>query len=75
LNGYLRERQIDHLFLAGLAFDFCVKWSALDGLKEGFQCTVVEDAVKGIDMDDSVAKAWDEMQKAGTNRIRSDELV
>ena len=34
LAGYLRERSIDTLYLCGLATDFCVKWSALDGRKE-----------------------------------------
>jgi nicotinamidase/pyrazinamidase len=74
LSGYLRERQIDQLFLTGLALDFCVKWSTLDGLKEGFDVTVIEDAVKGIDIDGSVAQAWDEMQDAGVKQISSGEL-
>jgi nicotinamidase/pyrazinamidase len=75
LSGYLRERQIGHLFLAGLAIDFCVKWSALDGLKEGFEISIVEDAVKGIDINDSVGEAWNEMLKAGAKRISSAELL
>jgi nicotinamidase/pyrazinamidase len=53
LTGYLRERGIDTLFLAGLATDFCVKWSAVDGRKEGFRVSVVEDAVRGIDLDET----------------------
>lgn len=75
LAGYLRERNIDHLFACGLALDFCVKWSVLDGLKQGFRMTVVEDAVKGIDLDGSVAQAWDEMQVAGAQRVQSSELL
>lgn len=75
LSGYLRERNIDKLFVVGLATDFCVKWSVLDGLKEGFSITVVEDAVKGIDLDGSVAQAWDEMQIAGAIRTQSSELL
>ncbi len=75
LKGYLRERGIDHLYIAGLAADFCVKWSALDGLKEGFKVTVIEDAVKGIDMDGSVAQAWEEMTDAGAERATSGELL
>jgi nicotinamidase/pyrazinamidase len=74
LSGYLRERQIEQLFLSGLALDFCVKWSALDGLKEGFDVTIIEDAVKGIDIEGSVAKAWDEMEDAGAKQISSCEL-
>ncbi|MBN2733227.1 MAG: bifunctional nicotinamidase/pyrazinamidase [Balneolaceae bacterium] len=75
LSGYLRERDIDKLFVVGLATDFCVKWSVLDGLKEGFRITVVEDAVKGIDLEGSVAQAWDEMQVAGAARIHSSKLL
>jgi nicotinamidase/pyrazinamidase len=75
LSGYLREREIDTLHVAGLATDFCVKWSVLDGLKEGFYITVVEDAVKGIDMEGSVAQAWDEMQIAGAARVQSSTIL
>lgn len=75
LTGYLRERNIEELYTCGLATDFCVKWSVIDGLKEGFTVTVVEDAVKGIDMDGSVAKAWKEMEKAGAKRITSEQIL
>lgn len=75
LSGYLRERDIDKLYVVGLATDFCVKWSVLDGLKKGFRITVVEDAVKGIDIDGSVAQAWDEMQIAGAQRIQSSKVL
>lgn len=75
LTGYLRERDIDTLYTMGLATDFCVKWSVLDGLKEGFEITVVEDAVKGIDIEGSVEKAWDEMLEAGAQKISSKDLL
>lgn len=74
LAGYLRDRGIDHLYVAGLATDFCVKWSVLDGLKEGFSVTVIEDAVKGIDMDKSVDEAWDEMHISGADRKSSSDI-
>ena len=75
LTGYLNERRIDNLFACGLATDFCVKWSVIDGLKEGFKVTVIEDAVRGIDMDGSVEKAWNEMEEAGAERITSEQLL
>lgn len=65
LAGYLHERSIDTLHLVGLAADFCVKWSALDGKKLGFEVYVVADAVRGIDTEGSLARAWDEMREAG----------
>lgn len=69
LAGYLRERGFERLFLCGLATDFCVGWSALDAREAGFAVTVIEDAVRGIDHDGSVAQAWDRMSAAGIGRI------
>lgn len=75
LTGYLRERDVDTLYAAGLATDFCVKWSVVDGLKEGFNLYVVEDAVRGIDIEGSVDQAWKEMQEAGARKVTSSELL
>ena len=55
LTGYLRERGIKRLFLAGLALDFCVRYSAEDAVREGFAVVVIEDACRGIDVQGSVA--------------------
>jgi len=55
LTGYLRERSLSRVFLAGLAFDFCVRYSAEDAKHEGFAVFVIEDACRGIDVDGSVA--------------------
>ena len=75
LTGYLKDRGITQLYAVGLATDFCVKWSVLDGLKEGFKVTVIEDAVKGIDIEGSVNKAWNEMKKAGAEVVYSGNLI
>jgi nicotinamidase/pyrazinamidase len=56
LVGYLRNRGLTRLFLVGLAFDFCVRFSAEDAQREGFTVFVVEDACRGIDMAGSVAE-------------------
>ena len=53
--GYLRERGLRRVFLAGLAFDFCVRYSAEDAHREGFEAIVIEDACRGIDVEGSVA--------------------
>ena len=50
LAGYLRERGLERVFIAGLAFDFCVRFSAEDAKREGFSVVVVEDASRGIDV-------------------------
>lgn len=75
LAAYLRERGLKRVFLAGLATDFCVAWSAVDARKDGFDTYVIEDACRGIDANGSLAKAWDDMKKAGVHRIQSTDLV
>ena len=62
----LRERQIDHLYIGGLATDYCVKDSVLDALWAGFAVTVLGDAIAGVDVrpGDS-ARALAAMQEAG----------
>lgn len=55
LLGYLRERELTTVFVAGLALDFCVRYSAEDARKAGFGVVVIEDACRGIDLDGSIA--------------------
>jgi nicotinamidase/pyrazinamidase len=50
LVGYLRERGVTLVFLAGLAFDFCVRYSAEDAHREKFDVAVIEDACRAIDL-------------------------
>jgi nicotinamidase/pyrazinamidase len=50
LAGYLRERGLTRVFIAGLAFDFCVRYSAEDARRAGLGAVVVEDACRGIDV-------------------------
>lgn len=71
LAGYLRERGLTRLFIAGLATDFCVAWTALDARAAGFATIVIEDAVRGINLDGSVARAWEAMAQAGVERVQS----
>jgi nicotinamidase/pyrazinamidase len=75
LAAYLKARKLQRLFVAGLATDFCVAWTALDGRKAGFDVYVVEDACRGIDTQGSMAKAWTDMEKAGVKRIKSDDIA
>ena len=75
LAGYLRERGFDRVFLAGLATDFCVAYSAVDARKAGFDVVVIEDACRAIDTGGSLAAAWERMNDAGVARTASTELV
>jgi nicotinamidase/pyrazinamidase len=75
LAGYLKERRIDTLFVTGLATDFCVAWTAIDAAHSGFQVYVVDDACRGIDINGSVAKAWEDMTAAGVKKITSSDIA
>ena len=75
LTGYLRERGITRVFVCGLATDFCVAWTALDARKLRFSAVIIEDACRAIDMQGSLASAWEKMEKAGVKRIRSADIA
>jgi nicotinamidase/pyrazinamidase len=75
LDGYLKGRNIKSVYVVGLATDFCVAWTALDARKLGMNAAVIEDACRGIDANGSLAKAWEQMAKAGVKRIKSADLA
>jgi nicotinamidase/pyrazinamidase len=75
LAGYLRERGIGEVILAGLATDFCVAWTALDARRLGFEATVVEDACRAIDLAGSLGRAWGELAAAGVRRSTFRDLI
>jgi len=65
LAGYLRERGLTDLTLCGLATDYCVAYSALDAVREGFAVTVAMEACRAIDLGGSLAAMTDRMRAAG----------
>lgn len=65
LEGYLRERGVTKLVIAGLATDFCVRFSAVDAAKLGFEVTVIEAGCRAIDLDGSLAEARRDMLDNG----------
>jgi nicotinamidase/pyrazinamidase len=75
LAAWLKARKLQKLFIAGLATDFCVAWTATDARKAGFDAYVIEDACRGIDTQGSLAKAWADMAKAGVKRIQSGDIA
>ncbi len=74
LAGYLRERGVGTVTLAGLATDFCVAYSALDATNLGFRVRVVEDACRAIDLEGSLLRMLNEMRGVGVEIVRSDAL-
>lgn len=66
LEDALREKGVERLFIAGLTTDYCVRTTTVDALNAGFQVVVLEDAVKGIELNPGdVARAFDEMEEHG----------
>ncbi len=74
LTGYLRSRGFERIFMAGLATDFCVAWSALDARSEGFDVFLIEDACRAIDMEGSLATAVKKMDDVNVVRVKSGEI-
>ena len=75
LAGYLRDVGAKRIYCCGLATDFCVAWSALDARAAGFEVVVIDDACRAIDLDGSLANAWNQMTAAGVERIESASLL
>lgn len=75
LAGYLRDRGIEKVVFAGLALDFCVYYSAMDAIKEGFEATVLEDCCRAIDLDGSLEAARSDMSDSGVRFADSSEFL
>jgi len=75
LAGYLRERGLKRLFLCGLAYDFCVRFSAIDGTALDFECLVIEDATRAVDLPGSVLATDRAFEEAGIQRIQAADLL
>jgi nicotinamidase/pyrazinamidase len=74
LAGYLSERGLERVFFAGLAYDFCVGYSALDARRLGFPAAVIRDGCRAIDAGGSVAKMEGKFDEAEVRLVRSGEL-
>jgi nicotinamidase/pyrazinamidase len=75
LEGYIIERGFKRLFVAGLATDFCVHWTAVDARAAGFETYVIDDASRAIDTNNSLDEAWRAMTAAGVRRISSADIA
>jgi nicotinamidase/pyrazinamidase len=74
LAGYLRERGLTRVFLAGLALDFCVRYSAEDAHRCGFAVVVVEDACRGIDVGGSMDETRRSLSRLGIPRVAAEAI-
>ena len=75
LADALRERGVQRLFIGGLATDYCVKATTLDAVNAGFEVVVLEDSVKGIDLNPGdIARAVAEMEEHGARTATLDTV-
>lgn len=74
LAGYLRERELERVFVVGLAYDYCVRYSAVDARSAGFTAFVIEDACRSISLGDSLDAARREFASVGVQSIHSSDI-
>jgi nicotinamidase/pyrazinamidase len=76
LATYLHNRVLTDIYIAGLATDYCVKFTALDAVNLGFNTWVIQDACRGVDVSPGdVDKAFAEMKQAGCQLIHSELIL
>lgn len=75
LTGYLRERGLKRLFCVGLAFDICVRFSAEDAIRQGFEAIVLEDACRAVDLPGTRDAAYAGLRDAGAGLARADMVA
>jgi nicotinamidase/pyrazinamidase len=73
LSGYLENAHLERIFICGLALDYCVYWSAVDGIKKGFETFVIPDLSKGI-ASDTTDEAIQQMVEAGIKLLKPAEF-
>jgi len=69
LASCLRERGLKRLFLCGLAYDFCVRYSAIDGTAAGFECIVIDDATRSVALESTVESTHAALGEKNIERI------
>lgn len=75
LDEYLRKMQVTTVYICGLATDYCVKFTALDALKQGYETIVLEDLCRGVNIQpDDAVKALAELSAAGALIKKSTSL-
>ncbi len=76
LDNTLKSRNIKRLFIAGVATEYCVKATAEDGVKLGYQVFLLEDAIKGIDSPPgSEEKAIEDLMNKGVVAIKINDVI
>lgn len=75
LDGYLKALAVNHLYLVGLAADYCVYFTAMDGLENGYKVSIILDATRGIDIPPgSMEEKLSRFKEQGGKIITSNDL-
>lgn len=75
LGDYLKGKGVDQVYVLGLATDYCVKFTALDAMKEGFDTYLIEDGCRGVELSPGdVERAIAELRRAGVTMIESGQV-
>lgn len=76
LSEYLKDKGVKEVYVLGLATDYCVKFTTLDAITEGFKTYLIEDACRGVNMQEDDSKnAIKEMDEAGASVIHSSDIL
>ncbi|MFO1001497.1 MAG: bifunctional nicotinamidase/pyrazinamidase [Planctomycetaceae bacterium] len=76
LSEYLRERKIQQVAIMGLATDYCVRFTALDAMAQGFRTLLIEDGCRGVELQSGdIARAMTEMKCVGVELVHSEEVL
>ena len=72
-DNLLKEKQVDTLYIAGLATDFCVRFSTQEAMQKGYEINVLTDATEGVDKEAST-EALDTFAKKGGRLLQLDDV-
>ncbi|MCR9016710.1 bifunctional nicotinamidase/pyrazinamidase [Aquiflexum gelatinilyticum] len=76
LSAYLKENDIDEVFVCGLATDYCVKFTVLDAISEGFKTTMIADATRAVNINENdYIHAIEEMAQGGAKVVLAEEIL
>ncbi|MDA1232772.1 MAG: bifunctional nicotinamidase/pyrazinamidase [Planctomycetota bacterium] len=75
LADYLREQEVDHVYVMGLATDYCVRFTALDAIREGFRTTLITDGCRGVELrSGDIKRAIEELTSVGVEITSSSQI-
>ncbi|WP_353959668.1 bifunctional nicotinamidase/pyrazinamidase [Echinicola jeungdonensis] len=76
LGKYLKENGVDTVYVVGLAADYCVKFTVLDAVSEGFKTYLVKDGTRAVNLEpNDFEKAIKDMEEAGAQMVKSEDLI